>query len=68
MIVRERGWRPQWVQIPLIPAALFESTFYDKVRAAVAFAVQNLGLTFPCFIEMGLLGTTDVNLRNYFRR
>jgi hypothetical protein len=36
--------------------------FFDKVRAAVAFSVQHLGLTFPCDIEMGLLGTNDVSL------
>ncbi len=62
MIVRKRGGRPQWIPIPFIPATLFESIFYDKVRAAVAFAVQHLGLTFPCVIEMGLLGTADVSL------
>jgi nucleoside phosphorylase len=62
MIVRERGERPQWVPVPFIPAPLFEIVFYDKVRVAVAFAAQHLGLTFPCVIEMGLLGTANVTL------
>lgn len=62
MIVRERAGRPDWVPIPLIPALGFEGVFFDKVRAAVAFSVQHLGLTFPCDIEMGLLGTNDVSL------
>ena len=62
MIVRERASRPQWIPIPFIPAALFEGIFYDKVRAAVSFAVQFLGLTFPCVVEMGLLGTAERGL------
>jgi hypothetical protein len=61
-IVRERSGRPLWFPIPFIPALTLEAVFFDKVRAAVAFAVQHLGLTFPCEIEMGLIGTTDVSL------
>jgi nucleoside phosphorylase len=62
MIVRERAGRPEWVPIPFIPALGFEGVFFDKVKAAVAFGVQHLGLTFPCDIEMGLLDTADVSL------
>jgi len=62
MIVRERARRPEWVPIPFIPALGFEGVFFDKVKAAVAFAVQHLGLTFPCDIETGLLDTADVSL------
>jgi len=62
MIVRERGSRPLWVPMPFIPALNLESVFFDKVRAAVAFAVQHLGLAFPCEIEMGLIDTRDVSL------
>ncbi len=62
IIVRERAGRPEWVPIPFIPALGFEGVFFDKVKAAVAFSVQHLGLTFPCDIEMGLLGTQDVSL------
>jgi nucleoside phosphorylase len=61
-IVRKRGDRPSWVPIPFIPALNLESMFFDKVRAAVAFAVQHLGLAFPCEIEMGLVGVMDVGL------
>lgn len=62
MIVRERGPRPQWVPVPFIPALSFEKIFFDKLRAAIAFAVQHLGVRFPCYAEMGLLGTMDVTL------
>jgi nucleoside phosphorylase len=62
MIVRERGGRPSWFPIPFIPALGLEDVFFDKVRSALAFSVQHLGLTFPCEIEMGIIGTTDVSL------
>jgi nucleoside phosphorylase len=62
MIVRERGQRPAWIPIPFIPALSFEQIFYDKARAAIEFAVQHLGVRFPCEIEMGLLGTMDATL------
>ncbi len=62
MIVRERGDRPSWVPIPYIPALSLEQIYFDKVRSALAFTVQHLRLTFPCVIEMGLIGTEDVSL------
>jgi hypothetical protein len=62
MIVRARGSRPEWVPIPFIPALMFEQTFFDKTHVAVAFAAQQLGLTFPCEIEMGLINTAGVTL------
>jgi nucleoside phosphorylase len=62
VIVRERGQRPSWVPIPFIPALPFEELFFDKLRSGLAFAVHHLGLTFPCTIEMGLIGTEDVSL------
>jgi nucleoside phosphorylase len=65
VIVRERGDRPSWVPIPFIPALSLEQIFFDKVRSALAFAVQHLRLTFPCAIEMGLIGTEDVSLAVY---
>jgi nucleoside phosphorylase len=61
-IVRERGGRPSWVPIPFIPALSFEELFFEKLRSALAFAVQHLGLTFPCTTEMGLIGTAEVAL------
>lgn len=62
MIVRDRGGRPEWVPIPFIPAVNLEAIFFEKAHAAVAFAVQHLSLKFPCKVEMGLVGTTDVAL------
>jgi nucleoside phosphorylase len=62
MIVRARGGHPSWVPIPFIPALSLEQLFFEKVRSALAFAVQHLGLTFPCTVEMGLIGTADVAL------
>ncbi|MGM5020059.1 5'-methylthioadenosine/S-adenosylhomocysteine nucleosidase family protein [Tardiphaga sp. 367_B4_N1_1] len=62
MIVRERGERPAWVPIPFIPALNLESVFFEKAHASIAFAMQHLGLTFPCLIEMGIMGTEDVTL------
>jgi nucleoside phosphorylase len=60
MIVRERGWLPPSVPIPFIPALSIEKIFFEKLRSALAFAVQHLGLKCPCAIEMGLIGTVDV--------
>jgi hypothetical protein len=62
MIVKERGGRPSWWPIPFIPALGLEEMFFDKARSALAFASQHLGLTFPCEIAMGIIGTADVNL------
>jgi hypothetical protein len=61
-IVRERGGRPSWVPIPFIPALSIEELFFEKLRSALGFAVQHLGLKFPCATEMGLVGTTEVAL------
>jgi hypothetical protein len=62
MIIRERNGRPGWLPLPLIPALVFERLFYDKVHAAVAFAAEHVNLTFPCQIELGLLGLDGVRL------
>jgi hypothetical protein len=61
VVVRERG-RPQWVPIPFIPALVLEQTFYQKAHGAVAFAVSQLGLTFPADIECGVLSIEGVHL------
>ena len=55
MIIRERGSRPAWVPVPLLPAFVFEDVFYNTMHAAVAFATTHLGLTLPCRMEFGLL-------------
>lgn len=62
VVVRERGGRPAWVPIPFIPALLTEQTFHTKTHAAIAFAVGQLGLTFPCDIGLGILGLKNVKL------
>lgn len=61
-IVRDRGHVPSWVPIPFIPALGFEQLFFDKLRDALTFATQHLALTFPCTLEMGLIGTEDVSV------
>lgn len=62
VVVRERGGRPAWIPIPFIPALLAEQTFYEKTHAAVSFAVSQLGLTFPCDIQLGVLGLEGTQL------
>jgi hypothetical protein len=62
MAVRERRDRPAWIPIPFIPAVLFERLYYDKLRAAIAFAVRDLGLTFPCIVELGLISLQGAHL------
>jgi len=62
VVVRERGGRPQWVPIPFIPALVLEQTFHQKAHGAVAFAVSQLGLTFPADIEFGVLRIEEVQL------
>jgi nucleoside phosphorylase len=62
VVVRERGGRPEWVPIPFIPALVLEQTFYQMAHGAVAFAVGQLGLTFPADIDFGVLRTEGVQL------
>jgi nucleoside phosphorylase len=62
MIVHKREGRPSWVPIPFIPALALEQLFFDKLRAALAFAVQHLRLKMPCAVEMGVIGTENVDL------
>jgi hypothetical protein len=61
-VVRERGGRPDWVPIPFIPALLAEQVFFEKTFAAVEFAVGQLGLEFPCDLQLGVLGLRGVML------
>jgi len=62
VIVRERRDRPAWIPIPFIAAGLFEQLYYDRLHVAIAFAIQHLGLTFPCTVELGLLRLHGVHL------
>lgn len=58
ILIRERGSRPAWVPIPLIPATVFEQAFYRALHQNIVVAVRGLGLTLPCTVELGL---TDLN-------
>lgn len=62
LIVRERKWRPAHWRLPFIPVTVFEKAFYRALHKNVPFAVQHLGLTFPCHVELGLLGLRGVYL------
>lgn len=68
IIVRERDFRPAWVRLPFIPAYILEKTFYASAHAAVAFAMQRLGLTAPFQMEFGILGLQGVSPRRQRQR
>jgi nucleoside phosphorylase len=55
LVVRERGWRPANWPMPFIPATVLEQAFYRALHKNVPFAVEHLGLTFPCHVELGIL-------------
>jgi nucleoside phosphorylase len=61
-VIRERAGRPDWVPIPFVPALLTEQMFYEKAHAAVEFAVSQLGLSFPCDVQLGILGLKNATL------
>jgi nucleoside phosphorylase len=62
MVIRERGHRPAWVPLPSIAAEAFEKHFYNALHGNVRFAVNNLGLTFPCEVEFGVIGIAGAKL------
>jgi hypothetical protein len=62
IIVRARNGRPDWLPIPFLPAFVFEDLFYKALHSAVAFAQENLSLTFPLQVELGLLGTKGMHI------
>lgn len=62
LIVRERAWRPAHLPMPLIPATVLEQAFVRALHTNVPFAVANLGLTFPCQLELGLLRIRGAHL------
>lgn len=65
ILIRKRGWRPEWVPIPLIPATVFEQAFYRTLHKNIAFAVEHLGLAFPCIVELGLVGVAGAHIALY---
>lgn len=62
MIVRERKGRPEWLPLPFLPSFVFEEAYFATLHNAIAFAREHLGLTFPCFIELGLLNTRGMQI------
>ena len=62
LITRERARRPAHIPLPLIPVVTLEKGFYRALHANVPFAVQHLGLTFPCEVELGLLNMRGAHL------
>lgn len=62
VIVRERAWRNSTVSLPIIPATTLEQRFYRALHKNVALAAAHLGLTFPCYVELGLLTMRDAHL------
>ncbi|MGD9631671.1 MAG: hypothetical protein AB7U97_00060 [Pirellulales bacterium] len=62
LITRERAWRPAHIPLPIIPVVTLEKGFYRALHTNVPFAVQHLGLTFPCEIELGLLNMRGAHL------
>jgi 5'-methylthioadenosine/S-adenosylhomocysteine nucleosidase len=62
IMIREHNGRPAWWPMPLIPATVFEQAFYKALHKNVAFAVEHLGLTFPCTVELGLVGLANAYL------
>ncbi len=62
IIIRQRNGRPAWLPMPLITAIVLEQAFYKALHKNVAFAAKHLGLTFPCNVELGLVGLTNVYL------
>jgi hypothetical protein len=65
ILIRKRGWRPEWVPMPLIPATVFEQAFYRALHKNIAFAVEHLGLAFPCIVELGLVGVAGAHVALY---
>ena len=62
IIIREHNGRPAWWPMPLIPATVFEQAFYKALHKNIAFAVEHLGLTFPCTVQLGLVGLANAHL------
>lgn len=62
LIVRERGWRPADIPLPLIPVLTLEQGFHRALHKSLPFAVAHLGLTFPCEVELGLLNMRGAHL------
>jgi hypothetical protein len=63
LIVRERGGRPASLPLPYVASVVLEQTYYDHLRALLAFASEHVELKFPCQIECGLVGVENLTLQ-----
>jgi hypothetical protein len=53
---------------PTIPTLDFERIYYDRLRSAVAFAADHLGVETPIQIEVGADATLDAALFGFFEK
>lgn len=63
LIVRERGGRPASLPLPFLPSVVLEQTYYDHLRALLAFATEELELQLPCQVECSLAGIENLTLQ-----
>ena len=61
-IVRERGERPAQLRLPFVAAIVLEQTYYDRLRALINFASENLELEPPWQVECGLVGIQGLHI------
>lgn len=63
LIVRERGGRPASLPLPFVATVVLEQTYYDHLRALLAFAAERVELELPCQVECGLVGIEKLTLQ-----
>ena len=63
LIVRERGGRPASLPLPFVATVVLEQTYYDHLRALLAFAAERVELQLPCHVECGLVGIENLTLQ-----
>jgi nucleoside phosphorylase len=62
MIIRELGERPSWCPIPCIAASFFEASFRKTLHKNLLLALDRLGLSLPCKIELGVCNLSGVSI------
>ena len=55
--------RPASLPLPFVPSVVLEQTYYDHLRALLAFATEEVELQFPCQVECGLVGIDNLTLQ-----
>jgi hypothetical protein len=63
LIVRDRGGRPVSLPLPFVATVVLEQTYYDHLRALLAFATEHVELKLPCQVECGLVGVENLTLQ-----